>query len=36
MGIKEQTAKWLSKDDLNSVNWLPADIQVVEKLEKQF
>jgi len=33
MGIKEQTAKWLSMDDLNSVNWLPADLEVIEKIK---
>lgn len=25
--------RWLSKDELRSVEWLPADVSVVEKLE---
>ena len=33
--LKEhEAAKWLSKDELESVNWLPADWEVVRKLEK--
>ena len=28
-------ARWLTKDTLNSVKWLPADIMVVEEM-KQF
>ena len=32
--LKEhEAAKWLSKDELESVNWLPADWEVVRKLE---
>ena len=32
--LKEhQAAKWLSKVELNSVNWLAADIEVVNKLQ---
>lgn len=31
--LKEhEAAKWLSKDDLYSVNWLPADKIILEKL----
>ena len=31
--LKEaQTAKWLYKDELYSVDWLPADIGLIEKL----
>ena len=28
----EQAAKWLGKGELDSVDWLPADLEVVEKL----
>ena len=32
--LKEhEAAKWLTKDTLNSVEWLPADIEVVEKVK---
>ena len=31
--LKEhEAAKWLTKDELNSVEWLPADIGLIEKL----
>ncbi len=29
---EHEAAKWLVKDELDSVKWLPADIQVVEDL----
>lgn len=33
--LKEhEAAKWLSKDELESVNWLPADWEVVRKLKR--
>ena len=33
--LKEhEAAKWLNKDELESVNWLPADWELVRKLEK--
>ena len=33
--LKEhEAARWLSKKDLRSVNWLPADLSVIETLEK--
>ena len=28
---EHEAAKWLSKDELNSVKWLPADLEVIEK-----
>ena len=32
--LKEhEAAKWLNKDELESVNWLPADRDLVKKLE---
>lgn len=33
--LEAEDAKWLSKDTLYSVQWLPADIILVEKIEKQ-
>ncbi len=31
--LKEhEAAKWLTKDSLDSVDWLPADLSVIEKL----
>lgn len=31
--LKEhEAAKWLAKDELNSVEWLPADREIIEKL----
>ena len=33
--LKEhEAARWLSKEDLDSVQWLPADLEVVEELKK--
>lgn len=32
--LKEhETAKWLTRETLNSVAWLPADIELIEKLK---
>lgn len=32
--LKEaEAAKWLSKDELYSVDWLPADIELIEKIQ---
>ena len=32
--LKEhEAAKWLSKDDLDSVEWLPADLEVVKRIK---
>lgn len=31
--LKEaEDAKWLSKNELNNVNWLPADREIIEKI----
>jgi 8-oxo-dGTP diphosphatase len=31
--LKEhEAAQWLNKDELESVNWLPADLKVIEKV----
>ena len=32
---EHEAAKWLSKDELNSVKWLPADLEVVEKIKDE-
>ena len=29
---EHEAAKWLGKDELNSVKWLPADVRVIEVL----
>ena len=35
--LKEhEAAKWLTKETLNSVDWLPADQGLVEKIERYF
>ena len=32
--LKEaEAAKWLSKKDIDSVNWLPADYELAEKIK---
>ena len=33
--LEHESAKWLSLDDLWQVEWLPADVQVVEAIEKR-
>ncbi len=30
---EHEAAKWLSKDELNTVQWLPADESIIEKLK---
>ena len=32
--LEHEAARWLPLDDLRQVNWLPADIQVLEAIEK--
>ena len=32
---EHEAAKWLTKDELDSVKWLPADLEVVEKIKEQ-
>ena len=29
---EHEAAKWLGKDELDSVKWLPADLEVIEKI----
>ena len=31
---EHEAAKWLTKDELDSVEWLPADITLIEKIKK--
>ena len=31
---EHEAARWLTKDELYSVDWLPADITLIEKVEK--
>ncbi len=30
---EHEAAKWLGKDELDSVKWLPADLEVIEKIK---
>ena len=30
---EHEAAKWLGKDELDSVKWLPADLEVIERLK---
>lgn len=30
---EHEAARWLTKAELNSVQWLPADLQIIEKLK---
>lgn len=32
---EHEAAKWLTKDELDGVKWLPADLEVIETLKKQ-
>lgn len=32
--LEHEAAKWLSVEELDSVQWLPADIEVLEKIRK--
>ena len=33
--LKEhEAARWLAKEELNCVHWLPADVQIIEKLKQ--
>ncbi len=32
---EHEDAKWLSKNELDSVDWLPADIRLVDEIRKQ-
>ena len=32
--VEATDARWLKKEELNTVNWLPADISLIEELKK--
>ena len=32
--LEHEAARWLPIDDLRQVNWLPADIQIIEEIER--
>ena len=34
--LEHDAAKWLAPSELRSVEWLPADVSVVERLEAEF
>ena len=34
--LEHEAAKWLAVDELDTVKWLPADIEVLEKLHELF
>ena len=34
--LEHEAAKWLKPSELRSVEWLPADVSVVERLEAEF
>ena len=34
--LKAAEARWLTKETLKSVEWLPADLGLIEKIEKAF
>ncbi len=33
--LEHEAAKWLNRDQLYSVDWLPADIAIIEKIQKE-
>lgn len=33
---EHEAAKWLSMENIDSVNWLPADVEVVDKLKQLY
>ena len=32
--LEHEAAKWLTKDTIDSVEWLPADITIIEKVKE--
>jgi len=32
---EHEAARWLTKDELDSVKWLPADLEVVERISQR-
>lgn len=33
--LEAEDAKWLTKDELDSVDWLPADITLIDKIRRE-
>ena len=33
--LEHKSARWLAHDELDSVEWLPADVAVVDKIEQK-
>ena len=33
--LEHEDARWLPLDDLRQVNWLPADVLVIEAVERE-
>lgn len=33
--LEAEDARWLTKDELDSVNWLPADITLIDKIREE-
>ena len=33
--LEAEAAKWLTKDELDSVEWLPADITLIDKIRRE-
>lgn len=33
--LEHEAARWLPLNDLRQVNWLPADVMIIEKIEKK-
>jgi 8-oxo-dGTP diphosphatase len=31
---EHEAAKWLTKDELDGVKWLPADLLIIEKIKE--
>jgi len=34
--LEHEAAKWLSQEDVNTVNWLPADHEIVERMHNNW
>ena len=34
--LEHEAAKWLPVNDLRQVQWLPADLEIIEKIEEEF
>ena len=34
--LEHEAAKWVTKDEIDSVDWLPADLEVIEDVKKLF